>query len=722
MGIWTLAADESGKFDTGESHAFLVGGVLLPGAADQVEDLKEPLQAWCAKNRTPYPPHATTLRQAGKWNVTEELVGLSARWLAKHQGFFVGVLCKRGATEADAALHARMLGAFIDLSSRIAAANGATALDLRPASRSFFLKEKERAETARQAGLLVEQRRQGNFFHGVLGTEAREALDALARSAHGRLPAWPLVHSVSVVTAGSAAVHPGVLASDYFCNRTYTATREKATTTRHELTAPSAGASSSVLVVDYHLLSLVRSVDEALRHEPPNLHQLGVALAKLEIARRTFKADGERLFLGVEGAGLVAALLLGEGEKRLIAACQEDKNLALSIAQRLAGDAQSELELKHGDYDGTATALRLGFSGETPLAQMIRAIPDRELVARLYRLSLECCNHTGDSAGSAAASAGFASTLAAGASLALLGEALKVANLNNVALQNELPCPAEDAPPLLLKLTENATQLQELSRQLSHPFLQHAVHSTPGAQALDEHERALRELSGFSNGWTRNDREHGRCLGTAARSLAFAGDLDAARNLALEARGFFADSPFDLAFNAAVLTRIELERARTTPHTTNAPLVRLLLKLSGAEPLRDPVRLDAALKTDPAARFAFDLLLRQLLWAPQISEPVTDQPVIDLLALGQQSSVYQTLRTISSHPSEMIARHTAELLRRQQRKAKMVARWFELALELTASSAMPTLKRLSLFTRHVAEGGVAAGPPGSVLNPSFEYR
>jgi hypothetical protein len=722
MSTWTLAADESGSFDSAEPHAFLVGGVLLPKPADKVEDLRGPLQAWCKKQRVDYPPHATALRREGQWRVTDELVALSARWLASHKGSFVGVLCKRVASEADAAVHARMLGAFIELSGRLAAAGGASSLDLRPASRSFFLQDERVVDSARQAGLVVEQRKRGGFFHGVLGTEARESLDALARSAKGRLSPWPLVHSIVVATASSEAVHPGVLASDYFCNRTYAATRKKASTTRRELTEGASWDPRSVLIVDYHLLHLVRSLDEALRLEPPHLHQLGVALTKIELARQTFQADGSRLFLGAEGTSAVAELLLAQGEKRLLEACRADKNLTWAIAQRLAGDAQSELDLKHGDYEGTRRALELGFSGKSELAQLLRGISDRELVARLYRLTLECSNHVGDGASSTWAREGFASTFAGGASLALLGEALRVENLTNVALQNELPCPAEGAPALLASISESARKLRDLAERLSQPVLSFAPPAAPDAPKMSDEERELRELTGLSATWARSDREYGRCLGTSARSLAFVGDLDGARGLALAARGHFQDSPFDLAFNAAVLARIELERARTAPESTQESLLRHLLRLSGAEALRDAARLETALESDPAQRFALELLLRQLLWAPHVSDAGVDRALIDSFGRGASGPLYTKLRSLRSHPTEMIARHVGELLRIHQRGAKAVQSWFELSLELTAASPMPTLQRLAAFTSWLQQGGAAEGPPGSLRNPTFEYR
>jgi len=714
MSIWTLASDESGKFHENERHAFLVGGVLLPKPAEQLEDLRQTLQAWCAKHRLPYPPHATALREA----TANELLALSAQWLSRHDGRFIGILCKRSSIEADVALHARMLGAFIELCARIGAASGATALDLRPASRGFQVK-KEEATEARLAGLRVDQEKQGLMFRGVLGTEAREALDALARSARGRLAEWPKVSSVAVVSAQNETVHPGVLAADSLCNRAFAMTRERASSRRRDLTQPLSWHEKTALVVDYHLLPLVRSVDEALRHEPPQLHRAATALSQLQNERDNFVADGSRVFLGVEGAAAVAELLFVEGEQRLVEACRQDKHLGVLMAQRMAGDVESELERKHGNYAGTAKGLELGFSGKGELAQLLRDISDRELVARLYRLTLECSNHLGDVAGAEWARTGFASTLSAGASLALLGEALKLENVSLVAFQNELPCATDRAGALLADIAASAGRLRDFADKLNQPVL--SFNAAPSSQPLSDDERLLRELAGSSSGWAPSNREHGRCLGTCARSLAFAGDLDAAWRLALEARSYFADFPSDLVFNACVLARIELERARTTPESTRTALIRVLMKLAQAEPLRDAARVDDALNADASARFPFDLLLRQLLWAPGVSEAGLERPLLELLA-GPPTGLYQTVRSTPSHPSELIARHAAELLQRHQRKAKVVERWFQLSLELTSHSPWPTLQRLSSFTRHLAEGGVADGPPGSLLNPTFEYR
>jgi hypothetical protein len=726
MQVWTLASDESGAFDPGEPHASLVGGVLLSQAADQLLDLRDTLRHYCAREGIGYPPHSTDLRRLGKPNAAEELLTIAADWLSRRGGIFLALLGKSVPANADPALHARMLGAFIDLSARIASAQGAKSLDLRPATRSFLMKEQQ-ADAAQRVGLHVEDKDNERWFHGILGTEAREALDALARSPEGRLPAWPKVNSVQVVTAKWQGVHPGVLAADLFCNRVYVATREDAGTTALALSEQVARWDPrTICVVDYSLLPLVADVDRALRKDPPRLLELGVALSKIESARRTFRGSGPSFLLGIQGAAQVADLFLTRGEHSIAEACQSDKNLAWAIAQSLASDVQSELDLKHGKYEGTGWALRLGFSGDGPVATAVRAIADRELVARLHRLTLECCNHTGDVDGAERARNGFARTLSAGASLVLLGEALKVENLSNVALQNQLPCAAEEAPELLSRLAASANNLKDLASQMSQPvFAFVAVGPQPapqGAPALDDDEKALRELTGFPRTFARSDREHGRCLGTGARTLGFIGELDAARTLALDARTYFEDSPFDLAFNAAVLARIELERARISPQTSNGLLITLLLKMSGADALRQADAVASQIRSDPSRRFAFDLILRQLLWAPQVSNSFADSALIDHLVLGKQSAIYETLFAEPSHPSELIARHIAELLRQRNRKQKVVHYWFELSLEVAASSPTPTLQRMAMFTRHLAEGRAADGPRGSVLNPSFEYR
>jgi hypothetical protein len=219
------------------------------------------------------------------------------------------------------------------------------------------------------------------------------------------------------------------------------------------------------------LLHAVRSIDEALRQEPPRLSQLGDALAELESAHRTPRDRGPLLQLGVEGAERLARLLLARGERRLVEACTTDKNLAWTMAQRLAGDAQGQLDLKHGNYAGTARALDFGFAGDNPLARVVCAISDRELVARLHRLTLECRNHIGDVEGAERARAGFASVFEGSQSLSLLAEALKVENLASVALQNRLPCAPEETDALLPSLSASAGRLSELAARMSQPVL-----------------------------------------------------------------------------------------------------------------------------------------------------------------------------------------------------------------------------------------------------------
>src|SRR5689334_15624024 len=63
---WTLALDESGRFegallDGTERFGWVVGGVLLPGGAEQTErELQGFRQWWEAQGRN-WPPHASEL-------------------------------------------------------------------------------------------------------------------------------------------------------------------------------------------------------------------------------------------------------------------------------------------------------------------------------------------------------------------------------------------------------------------------------------------------------------------------------------------------------------------------------------------------------------------------------------------------------------------------------------------------------------------------------------
>ncbi len=719
MNRWLFGCDESGTFESGERVAFLVGGVLLPdsGAAQQLGPV---LKKLCGQARIAYPPHATELKQAGERGRADKLLAATTKWLKEQGGWFVGLICKPRSQVADPALHARMLGALVELCGRVAAARGAESLTLHPASRGFVLDDRK-ADAYRRAGLQV-LRVDGEWqLKGVVGSEVREALDALRRAPAGLLPAFPLVDEVRVKSAKANSVHPTVLAADLFCNCIYGAVRKKKSVELAELVKDPDWLPERALVVEYNHLAQPRGVDEALRRDPPNLLAMAEAWEQLLVQRQQATPQGDLFPMGLEGAEQVCRLFWEAAESKLLDACEANPRLLWAITQRLAGDSRAELDMKHGAYEGTARALSLGFAGDNAFARLARGLPDSELCARLHCATLECCNHRGDTAGGRRAYERFTELFRRGGSLSLLVEALTVENLANVLEQNELPTPAKKTAEHQVLLAERAQTLLALTEAIGERLggLVAGADTQPEAAEAELH---LRELIGDERPlWVRPDRQHGRAYGTAARSFAFCGRLDKALETAMTARRYFVGSPFDLKMNAAVMARIRLEQARLGKLEASDPVLRVLMQLSGASALGDPAATLEALKADAGNRFALDLLLRQLLWEVPVSEQQAHESLLDSLSACEKSPLFCWLRDQRSHPTELIARHAAELLRAHGRSDKAVEAWFELSLALT-ENAPGTLGRFAVFTRVLKGRGSADGPSGSVLNPCFEYR
>jgi hypothetical protein len=393
--------------------------------------------------------------------------------------------------------------------------------------------------------------------------------------------------------------------------------------------------------------------------------------------------------------------------------------------KQLAGSAQIELDFKHGSYDATARALQSTWYGTEGVAPRLRAAcPDRELAARLWRLTLECANHRGDTATSDQAHAAFALVLREGASLSMLADLLRVRNLAVVALQNRLPAEEGETEHLLTRLCAESRSLERIASntvdlgvllELCEPAPE------PADGPLAPKEAELRGALGCRGApWERNDREYGQCLGTVARSLAFAGHLDEALALLLRARARFRDSAFDLRFNAAVIARVELERARRG--TPRRGVLSPTLELAGV-PAGSKHAAVSALKTNPGDRFALDLLLRTLLWAPDAISDTARASWLAEIGKAPGGQLYPLLEMQRSHPTDLIARHAGELLARSPSTTAAARLWFELSLAVSERAPEGTLRRFSACTRALASGAVTlSGVPGSILNPTFEYR
>jgi hypothetical protein len=244
-----------------------------------------------------------------------------------------------------------------------------------------------------------------------------------------------------------------------------------------------------------------------------------------------------------------------------------------------------------------------------------------------------------------------------------------------------------------------------------------------GARDVHAEEALWQHACGGRPAWAASDHELASAFGTIARSWAFLGRLDEALAAAMAARARFERDEQELKMNASIIARIELERARLDPEAarSKAGVLDAALRLSGAHALASDRQLPD-LHAQPAARFALDTALRALLWAPTVSftskallEQVGSAGFVTLLSRG----------ALRSHPTELVARHAAELLRKNGRSRDSSTQLLRLSIELCAAAPpASTLHRLGQFTTRLLDQPLftSEGPAGSIFNPAFEYR
>ncbi|HYV43833.1 MAG TPA: hypothetical protein VFA20_03185 [Myxococcaceae bacterium] len=734
---WTLLTDESGTFEGkkvdryDEGLCWVVGGVLLPGREVQLRDKLQELREWWAGKGETWPPHASEVNDEA---LRTDLLDHAALAVKRLGGMWLLVVepVKGQSDKRDLGRFVRMFGATVDLAARLVAGLGGTALDAVPAQRSLPLTG-DRAKDAvrRGVGTVIERKKpekpgetapagdpqpEGRV-HAMLSAEVRHALDALAREPRGRLPAWPVLSSVSVEPAYAATSHPGLALADVGCNFIHRCLSRNASVKLADL-VQWLGRGEQPMVVPFAALQHLRDLDRALRDEPPRLVTAGRRLAALEGDARVAGDDSQELQAGAAACGRWLW-------KRAVTALAVPP-MVDGFARSLAAGAEAQLATRNGAYEGTWHALDEGWAGDGPLASAARAGCDRRLAARLWRLVLECANHRGDVETASRALSEFEVLLQRGRSQALLAEELEVRNLAVVTMQNRLPCSPEEVAEVSGELDRRTRALFAAAKQAEQPGAGDAPVTVEGMEA--EEVALWRTATDMKPVWVTPDRERGMAYGTVARSLAFLGRLDDARGVAMLARSLFADSPFDRRINAATIARIELERARPDAGRVPAPageVLRHALSLCGAMALCDPLRVAALQVTkDPGLRFALDIALRALLWAPpaewppvKVAEQLCSQALREQLSRGE----------LRSHPTELIARHAAELVRRHHGPAEEVSVWFALSIELSDHpGAGHTQRQLAAFTRRLDASPTFVrddeDAPGSMFNPTFEYR
>ncbi|GMU06521.1 hypothetical protein [Corallococcus caeni] len=735
--VWTLALDESGNFEAepGREEVLIIGGVLCPGPAEQLASVWEQVLRGACKEvgGDLWPPHAVHLPRESRKRILEAL----SRELARAGGRWIFVAEPPASRNAlRLAIFPRMFGELVDLSARFAGLYGARQLDVRPATRTLSLTDEEAQNVSRRG---IAPRLPPYEFgkdisigaapkvrvRSVAEVEVRHALDALSREEKGQLPGWPSLNSVQASTAEYGGAHPGVFFADFACNFLHGVLRGGEAMEGAE-SPLDPDARNPPLIIARGGLRRLRGLDRALREGAPDLWQASQLLESLVGDVRGNAPKLSPFRLAREGTVHIAQLLWDKA--CLVLGADLNPHKAAAMGWGLSGRVQAALAAKTGDYEGTWRALAAGWAGEVPLARLVRgSLGNRELSARMWRQTLECANHRGDVSMGRRAVASFRREMDVGLSFALLSERQQVDNLEQVMLQNCLPAEEDEVGRLLLELEGSASRLVKTADEdgeLIALALRQQLVERSTRELEDAAEEALMAALGHAFGWQAPDLERGRFYGTAARSLAFCGRLEDALALGVKARGFFMDSPRDLRFNAAILSRILLEKARLSEgeHRCPSGLHEALLR-AGVEELRKARQSAERIGREANMRFVLDLILRSLLWAPGC---VPSEGWTDVLCDQSPKSLFSTLSSgeLRSHPTELIARHAGEWLSRQQLHAEARG-WFTLSREVCLHSTEGSvLRRLLPFTSWLAEmrADRPQARPGSILNPSFEYR
>lgn len=708
--IWTFASDESGQFERTGSHHVL-GGVLLPGTPAQSEAKLGEFRDWCEAELQSWPPHATELPIPEKARLRAKVV----KHLADIGGIWLFVVANAKDWEEagpSLALYIRMLTATTDLAGRLASVLGAKQLHLRPAQRTLWLPEE-----AVERGLAAPSHAHTGKTRAMSEAEVRGSLDALRREPIGALPPYP---EPATVRADAAAkykkVHPGVVLADTGCNALLQGLSSG--DALHEFDREFQPA----VVVTLRATDALRAIDRALRDSPAALVPAAKIVAQLAADASGAPRNAGDL-KGLRTSSSRCAELLWSAHVTSLAAVAD----AGACARSLLAHAEVELGGRSGSYEGLARALSTAWSEEGPQALLARRqrleLRDRTLQARLWRATIDCANHRGDLATARQAVAEFDAILRGGRSLMLLAIEFQVRNLAVVTVQNELPFEAESAERICSELTSRTHALIAAADHAA-TLVAAAPSSDVVSQEHPEQERKLwKHACGTEPSFATPDLELGMVFGTIARSYAFLGRYDDALRAAMAARARFTNMAFELGVNAAVISRIEIERARCDPEEARkrAGVLEAALRLCGAEALVRGQSLPD-LRAQPAARFALDIALRALLWAPHVPFGAKS-----LLAQLARPEFVTTLSrgTLRSHPSELLARHAAELLRRHDGPSEVITELFKLSRTLCAEHpAASTLGRLGRFTAKLHEDPSFEyeGPAGSVFNPNFEYR
>jgi hypothetical protein len=366
-----------------------------------------------------------------------------------------------------------------------------------------------------------------------------------------------------------------------------------------------------------------------------------------------------------------------------------------------------------GDYEACEKVLRLFWDadpgGETPVIERVLG-RDHWTLARARIARARIANRRGDaqqahrSVALARRSAAYESSLRS----RLLS--IEAALLDAVAAQNQWPFEPgsqvdEDA------MEEAGRVLDGVTRELRLIMGTQAEEPPADFQPLDlghigrEEWRSLR------------DPLFGKALGSLGRTWAFLGRHDEAARALLDARSLFVASK-DRRRCAHHLAHVELDRG---PELSFVRMQRVLDQIAPASDRSPEPGLRRLAGEDKAFRFTVNLLLKTL--AHGLSMPGLDRdPWAAALAAEGIGSWLEEVRALRSRPTELLARHAAELLRVSGEELA-AGRWFALGVEIGREGGA-TMQRLAVFTERLWRGADEdpTAPRGSVLRPSYEYR
>jgi hypothetical protein len=710
MTIWTFAIDESGRPEGGELDGevddrlpFIIGGPLVPHAAEAAHDsIGQAIEQAGRGIGLTMPPHAADLSPDHRARLRET----AASTVADAKGYWLFVVDQPTSPRDPIARllrYARVLTSAVDAATRFVGLLDGTEIELCIAQRTIPLTRSQVDELARSGvSHREEPTKYGTGFRVVVESEARQAVEAVAREPVGYMKPSPALRSVDVGSATDPRARRALWAADLGTNAARAHFHQHAPNAPSELLR-----GGNVILADQTALRAVRDLERALRREPPRLHEAADARARaMRSSTAALGLDGVLEHAWARALDTAARRMRQRGARDIIRAA----TAMVSTAEQILGE-------RAGAYEGLWRALEATWIGDSELAHVIREYAtDPGLRMRYARVTAECANHRGDVARTRRAANDFEVAAGSRRSLRVLADRLLLRNLVVVHAQNKLPCEdteerAEVEDEIRVATVDLAAAESDARAVLE---LGSSAPVTPRDPAPDEVELAA--LLGVSVRPEYPDPDRGAALGTIARSYGFLGEIDTALEWALRARALFRDSEPDLRFNGAVLCRLLLEDARLRGAASDgrASARRIALQMAGVDLKTAKWARPEGIRRDKGVRFAIDLALRALLWAPEAAP--SSKPWITVLAAHGEGSVHAALVAERSHPTELIARHAFELCQRE-RVTDAATRWLELAA-LCAKGAPPetTIARLGRVTQTIAAGD----PRG--WRASFEYR